>query len=63
MTMSMLTTLAIIVTIAFPSVAQAHFLWLVMDTQSEAPTVKIYSGDTAISDDPDLLDRVAGAEA
>lgn len=63
MTRHIATTLVILVTIAFPSVAQAHFLWVVTDTKSEAPTVKIYFGDTAIPDDPDLLDRVAGAEA
>lgn len=55
--------LAVAVTIAFSAVAQAHFLWVVTEDVDETPTVKVYFGEEAIPDDPDLLDRVAAAEA
>lgn len=58
-----LSCLAVGVAMALSPTAQAHFLWVVTETVNEAPTVKVYFGEEAIPDDPDLLDRVAKAEA
>lgn len=46
-----------------PHMARAHFLWLVLEPQGKPTTVKVYFGEQALPDDPDLLDRVTGAEA
>ena len=37
-----------------PSVAQAHFLWVVANPESNPGTVEAYFGETASPDDPDL---------
>lgn len=48
---------------AFPSVSQAHFLWLLADPSgSSEQKVRVYFGEAAEPDDPALLDRVAKAE-
>lgn len=49
--------------LAAPQMASAHFLWLVTDASQSPAKVKVYFGETADPDDPDLLDRVAAAEA
>lgn len=48
---------------AYPSVSQAHFLWLLADPPaSSEKKVRVYFGEAAEPDDPTLLDRVAKAE-
>ncbi len=46
-----------------PMTAQAHFLWLVASPTEEPTEVKLYFSESASPDDPDLLERVAKAEA
>ena len=41
---------------------QAHFVWLVVEPQERANTVKLYFAEAPEPDDPELLDRVADAE-
>ena len=43
--------------------ANAHFVWLVFEPAERPTSVKLYFGETAAPDDPDLLDRVATATA
>ncbi len=45
-----------------PPLAHAHFLWLAASSSAESPQIKVYFGETAEPDDPDLLDRVQAAE-
>jgi N-acetylneuraminic acid mutarotase len=42
--------------------ADAHFLWLVMSPRERPAEVKLYFGETAMPDDPELLDKVGGAK-
>lgn len=50
------------VVLLLPQPASAHFLWLVTDHQSSPAQVKVYFGESAEPDDPDLLDRVKDAQ-
>ncbi len=43
--------------------ADAHFLWLVPEPAERPTSVKLYFGESAAPDDPDLLDKVAGVKA
>jgi hypothetical protein len=45
-----------------PQGASAHFLWIVAGGQSPDGKVHVYFSESAVPDDPDLLDRVAGAK-
>jgi N-acetylneuraminic acid mutarotase len=54
--------LVMAVALAAPRIASAHFLWLVTQIDSTPAKVKVYFGETADPDDPDLLDRVLGAK-
>jgi len=52
--------LLLAVVLAFPLCAQAHFLWLVRQTDQDAgDQLHLYFSEVAGADDPDLLDRVA----
>lgn len=52
-------TLTLIVTMA--ASAQAHFIWLVPETDKDGKTVvQVYFAEDAESDDPDLLKRIEG---
>ncbi|GAB4154317.1 MAG: kelch repeat-containing protein [Planctomycetaceae bacterium] len=42
----------------FPTFAQAHFLWLVTEANSQPALVHLYFAEAAEADDPDLLKRV-----
>lgn len=44
------------------SSAQAHFLWLVTEPSGDARQVKVYFGEEAGPDDPDLLPKVADSK-
>ncbi len=48
---------------AFAGTVQAHFIWLVTEPAEQPTTVKLYFGEVAGPDDPELLDRIVGAEA
>ncbi len=56
---------ACLVTLALidPSSANAHFLWLVASPPERPTVLKVYFGEEAIPDDPDLLDNVAKTQA
>lgn len=45
------------------SVAQAHFLWLVTAPAERPTTVKLYFGEEASPDDPELLKNIAKTQA
>lgn len=46
-----------------PAVSQAHFLWLLTDTNAKPAKVQVFFAEAAEADDPDLLDKVSKAEA
>lgn len=54
--------IAMSASIAWGPAAHAHFPWLVPTASERTPQVKIYFGESADPDDPDLLDRIAAAE-
>lgn len=54
--------LFLVLILAWPAVSQAHFLWLLNDTQSGPGKVQVYFSESAEPDDPGLLDKVAKAE-
>ena len=51
-----------LVTSLLPGLAQAHFLWLVAAPAEQPTEVKLYFGEAAAPDDPELLDKVAKAQ-
>lgn len=55
------TIAAILLSLCLPSVTQAHFLWLLTESDGDAQRVQVFFGEAAEPDDPDLLDRVGGA--
>lgn len=55
--------LATAAVVVMAGAARAHFIWLVTEPAEQPTTVKLYFGEEAGPDDPDLLDRVASAEA
>ncbi|MEO8497619.1 MAG: kelch repeat-containing protein [Planctomycetota bacterium] len=55
--------LAVAVALQLPSLANAHFLWLVRHVDKDTgEQLHLYFSELAESDDPDLLDRVADAK-
>lgn len=48
--------------LACPTVSQAHFLWILNDTQSGSGKVHVHFSESADPGDPGLLDKVANAE-
>jgi len=55
--------LAVVLAVVWSAtVAQAHFLWVVTEPAEQASRVRVYFGEVAGPDDPELLDRVAAAE-
>jgi N-acetylneuraminic acid mutarotase len=56
----LLTTAAVAV---MTCAARAHFIWVVTEPAEQPTTVRLYFGEVAGPDDPELLDRVTGAEA
>ena len=48
--------------LVFPGLCQAHFIWL-KQSGTEPAKVLVYFGESAEPDDPDLLDKIAKAEA
>lgn len=45
------------------SVGQAHFIWVLTDAGNEGGRARVFFGEAAEPDDPDLLDRIVRAEA
>lgn len=44
-------------------VAQAHFLWVLSDSDAKVPGIRVFFSESASPDDPDLLNRVTHAKA
>lgn len=49
--------------VMIPSSAQAHFLWIVSRHGDKTPAANVYFSESAVPDDPELLDRVLKARA
>ena len=47
--------------LCFPGVSQAHFLWLLTDTSGNSGRLRVFFGEAAEPDDPELLTRIAKA--
>jgi N-acetylneuraminic acid mutarotase len=58
-----LTFLALIALLAIPAAAQAHFLWIVTESDGKSQVAKVYFSESATPDDPKFLDKVAKAQA
>lgn len=50
------------VLLACTAPAQAHFPWLALSPEERPTEVKLYFGEEAAPDDPDLLDNIAASE-
>lgn len=48
--------------LACPALSQAHFLWLLTDSNAPKGKVQVFFAEAAEADDPSLLDKVAKAE-
>lgn len=49
--------------LCLPAVSRAHFIWVLTGAGEDAGRVRVFFGEAAEPDDPDLLDRIIKAEA
>lgn len=55
--------LSLTLLLSLPAVSHAHFIWLLTGSGEDSGRVRVYFGEAAEPDDPDLLDRISKAQA